>query len=75
MQDVRGFVVAGLLAVGAAPCVTLADPEAVPHGEPPPQRSPPGACLQVKPDALVDLALRVGASGVAVETPCLEVLP
>ena len=68
----RALLVTGLLAVGAAPCASLPDPEAVPHGEP---LAPPGVCLQVSAEQLLDLALRVSAAGVVVETPCLEVLP
>lgn len=72
-MEARMFLLTGLLAVGAAPCASLPDPEAVPHGESP--AAPPGVCLQLSSAQLLDLALRVGAAGVAVETPCLEVFP
>jgi hypothetical protein len=32
-------------------------------------------CLRLTSDQLMELALGIGASGVTVETPCLEVTP
>ena len=38
-------------------------------------QAPRAACLQMKASEMMDLALRIQAGGVIVETPCLEVLP
>jgi hypothetical protein len=38
-------------------------------------QAPRAACLQMTGAQMVDLALRIQAGGVVVETPCLEVLP
>jgi hypothetical protein len=66
----RPILLAGLALVGAAPCAA----------PPVPPRAPalceaPGVCLRLTADQLMDLALGIGASGVTVETPCLEVAP